>query len=101
LPDAAGKRIGVLGTMSPLGNFSDGAHREIGKLARDYFDFLLVFGEEAYPLFESFQESKKPAEFFTDAKEIRKRLEELMNPGDVVLLKGSRKMNMETIFEGF
>jgi UDP-N-acetylmuramoyl-tripeptide--D-alanyl-D-alanine ligase len=99
-PSFGGKRIGVLGTMWPLGSFSEGAHREIGKLAREYFDQLLVLGEEAHPLFESFQEARKPAEFFTEIKEITKRLEELMSPGDVVLIKGSRKMNMETILEG-
>jgi UDP-N-acetylmuramoyl-tripeptide--D-alanyl-D-alanine ligase len=101
LPEARdrGKRIGVLGTMWPLGSFSEGAHREIGKLAREYFDSLLVFGEEAYPLFESFLEAKKPAEFFTDIKEVKRRLEELATPGDVVLVKGSRKMNMEILLE--
>lgn len=98
-PKEGGKRIGVLGTMSPLGTFSENAHREIGRLARECFDLLLVFGEEAEPLFESFQEVKKPAEFFTDLKEIAKRLQALMSPGDVVLVKGSRKMNMETLFE--
>jgi UDP-N-acetylmuramoyl-tripeptide--D-alanyl-D-alanine ligase len=99
-PSDGGKRIGVLGTMWPLGSFSKSAHNEIGKLAREYFDLLLVLGEEAQPLFESFQEAKKPAEFFTDIPHLTQRLEALMSPGDVVLVKGSRKMNMETIFEG-
>ena len=94
-----GKRIGVLGTMSPLGTFSDTAHREIGRLAREYFDLLLVFGFEALPLFESFQEVKKPAEFFTDLKGVAERLQALMSPGDVVLVKGSRSMKMEKLFE--
>ncbi len=98
-PREGGKRIGVLGTMSPLGTFSESAHRETGRLAREYFDMLLVFGQEAQPLFESFQEVKKPAEFFTDLKEVANRLQSLMSPGDVVLVKGSRKMNMETLFE--
>jgi UDP-N-acetylmuramoyl-tripeptide--D-alanyl-D-alanine ligase len=100
VPSDGGKRIGVLGTMRPLGSFSRSAHIEIGKLAREYFDLLLVLGEEAHPLFESFQEAKKPAEFFTDIPSLTKRLEALMRPGDVVLVKGSRTMKMETIFEG-
>jgi len=101
LPQAkeGGKRIGVLGTMSPLGTFSETAHREVGKLAREYFDLLLVFGFEALPLFESFHEVKKPAEFFTDIKGIAERLKALMSPGDVVLVKGSRNMKMEKLFE--
>jgi UDP-N-acetylmuramoyl-tripeptide--D-alanyl-D-alanine ligase len=98
-PLEGAKRIGVLGTMSPLGKFSESAHREIGRLAREYFDLVLVLGEEALPLFESFQEGKKPAEFFTDLKGLAGRLQELMSPGDIVLVKGSRVMNMETLFE--
>ena len=99
LPREGGKRIGVLGAMTPLGSFSEYAHREVGKLARESFDLLLVYGEEAHPLFESFQESKKPAELFTDLSALAGRLKELMNQGDVVLVKGSRSMNMETLFE--
>lgn len=98
-PREGGKRIGVLGTMSPLGTFSESAHTDIGRLAREYFDLLLVFGVEAHPLFESFQEVKKPAEFFTDLKYVADRLQALMSPGDVVLVKGSRNMGMERLFE--
>lgn len=101
LPEAreGGKRIGVLGTMSPLGIYSENAHREIGRLAREYFDVLLVFGSEAEPLYTSFQEVKKPAEFFMSLKSLAERLQALMSPGDVVLVKGSRCMNMEKLFE--
>lgn len=98
-PRDGGKRIGVLGTMSPLGSFSENAHREIGRLAREYFDVLLVYGEEAHPLYESYQEVKKPAEYFTDMRGLASRLQDLMSPGDVVLVKGSRIMKMETLFE--
>ncbi len=100
LPEAkdGAKRIGVLGTMSPLGSFSESAHREIGKLAREYFDLLLVYGEEARPLLEAFQEVKKPAELFFSLDEIAARLSELMSPGDIVLVKGSRSMKMDTLF---
>ncbi len=98
-PKEGGKRIGVLGVMSPLGSFSEGAHRSVGHLAQKAIDHLFVFGEEAHPLFESFQEVKKPAEFFTDLKSLAERLQAVMSPGDVVLVKGSRIMQMEKIFE--
>ncbi len=98
-PKEGGKRIGVLGVMGSLGSFSEGAHREVGHLAQKAIDHLLVYGEEAFPLFESFQEVKKPAEFFHDLKSLAERLVALMSPGDVVLVKGSRVMQMEKIFE--
>ena len=98
-PREGGKKIGVLGVMSPLGSFSETAHREVGQFAQKTIDHLLVFGSEAKPLFESFSEVKKPAELFTDLKELAERLKTLMSPGDVVLIKGSRVMQMEKLFE--
>ena len=101
LPEAkeGGKRIAVLGTMKELGPFSEPSHREIGRFAQKYVDHLLVLGEEAAPLCEAFQEVKKPGEWFADHKSLAERLTALMSPGDVVLVKGSRSMKMETLFE--
>jgi len=98
-PQSGGKRIGVLGTMSPLGSFSKNAHEEIGRLATTYFDLLFVYGEEALPFVESFLEAKKTVEYFTDLQSLASRLDLSINPGDVVLVKGSRIMKMEKLFE--
>ncbi|MBS0625749.1 MAG: UDP-N-acetylmuramoyl-tripeptide--D-alanyl-D-alanine ligase [Verrucomicrobia bacterium] len=98
-PKEEGKRIAVLGTMRELGSFSEESHREIGHFAQKYADHLLVLGEEAKPLCEAFSEVKKPAEHFMSHKKLAQRLAELMRPGDVVLIKGSRGMELEKIFE--
>jgi UDP-N-acetylmuramoyl-tripeptide--D-alanyl-D-alanine ligase len=98
-PKEGGKRIAVLGTMKELGVFSETSHRDIGRLAQKYVDHLLVLGEEAAPLCEAFTEVKKPGECFSDHKSLAERLSALMSPGDVVLVKGSRSMKMETVFE--
>ncbi|MBI3508101.1 MAG: UDP-N-acetylmuramoyl-tripeptide--D-alanyl-D-alanine ligase [Chlamydiia bacterium] len=98
-PKEGGKKIAVLGTMCDLGKFSHEAHWEVGRLARGLIDHLLVLGDEAAPLCKAFQESQKPAEFFLDPDPLVKRLKELIRFGDVVLVKGSRAMKMETLFE--
>lgn len=98
-PKEGGKRIAALATMKELGSFSQEAHRDVGRFAQKYVDHLLVLGEEAAPLCEGFSEVKKPAEFFLDHKSLADRLASLMSPGDVVLVKGSRSMKMETILE--
>ena len=98
-PKEGGKRIAVLGSMLPLGCWSEEAHKEMGRFAQKYVDHLLVVGKEAFFLFETFKEVQKPAEYFTDLNSLAKKLEILMRPGDVVLVKGSRAMQMEIIFE--
>jgi UDP-N-acetylmuramoyl-tripeptide--D-alanyl-D-alanine ligase len=98
-PKPGGKRIAVLGTMFPLGSFSKEAHEEIGRFAQGRVDHLLSVGKEAKVLCDAFGEVKKPAEHFgEDKKALAERLKELMHPGDVVLVKGSRVMQLEEIF---
>lgn len=98
-PKDGGKRIAVLGTMRELGSFSLGAHQEIGRLAQKRVDVLLCLGEESAPLCETYRESMKPAELFLDHFALAEKLNEIMRPGDVVLLKGSRGMQLEKLLE--
>lgn len=98
-PKEEGKRIAVLGTMRELGAFSEESHREIGQFAQRYADHLLVLGDEAKPLCDAFSEVKKPAEHFVTHQSLAQRLSELMRPGDVVLIKGSRGMELEKLFD--
>lgn len=97
-PKEGGKRIAVLGSMKELGPLSEEAHQEMGRYAQKVVDHLLTFGPEAVGLSEAFQEVKKPAEHFQDPKILVQRLKDLMSPGDVVLVKGSRSLKMEQIF---
>jgi UDP-N-acetylmuramoyl-tripeptide--D-alanyl-D-alanine ligase len=98
-PKERGKRICVLAAMADQGKESDSVHREIGRFAQKFTDHLLVFGEEALGICEGFQEVKKPAEYFVDLNHLTERLKTLMTPGDVVLVKGMRKMRLERIFD--
>lgn len=98
-PKEGGKKIAVLGTMVELGHLSENAHREVGRFAQKYADHLLALGPEAVQICEGFQEVRKPAEHFTDHESLANRLKELMSPGDVVLVKASRRIQMEKLFE--
>lgn len=98
-PQEGGKRIAVLATMKELGDFSKEAHAEIGRLAQKRVDVLLCLGEEASPLCETYRESMKPAELFLDHQTLAEKLNEIMRPGDVVLMKGSRSMQLEKLLE--
>lgn len=97
-PKEGGKRIGVLGMMVDMGPDSENIHREVGRFAQKYVDHLLVMGKEATPIFEGFQEVKKPAEQYERFEYLARRLKQLMSPGDVVLVKASRAVQMEKLF---
>lgn len=100
LPQEGGKKIAILGSMKELGAFCKQAHREVGYLAQKHADFLLCFGEETKELCEAFGEAKKPYEHFGEKQALTERLLEIVRAGDVVLIKGSRSMQLEAVLEG-
>jgi UDP-N-acetylmuramoyl-tripeptide--D-alanyl-D-alanine ligase len=98
-PAGGGKRIAVLGEMGELGPHSKEMHEEVGRFAQGYVDHLLTFFGDTIWLHEAFAAAKKPAEHFLQMELLIQRLQELIRPGDVVLIKGSRFLAMEKIFE--
>jgi UDP-N-acetylmuramoyl-tripeptide--D-alanyl-D-alanine ligase len=98
-PAAGGKRIGVLGAMVGLGRFSKESHEQVGKTALDHLDILLCIGKECKVMCDLFKEAKKPAQLFTNHEHLSRKLQEWIRPGDVVFVKGSRKMELEKIFD--
>ena len=94
----AGKIYIVLGDMLELGNGSAKWHRRIIEQALSLNPAaVLLIGSEMQGAAESFSR----AEVFHTHSAIVKYLEERLNPGDLVLLKGSRSMQMEKILKEF
>ena len=83
-----GRRIAVVGGMAELGAEGSRYHREIGELL-DPFDHVIAVGELA--------RGYGTGEWVQDADEAAKRLAELLQPGDVVLVKGSRSVGLEAV----
>jgi UDP-N-acetylmuramoyl-tripeptide--D-alanyl-D-alanine ligase len=85
-----GRRVAVLGGMAELGPEAHSYHREIGELvAQQGIDVVIVVGELA--------RGYGAGEWVPDAEEASARLSELLEPGDVVLVKGSRSVGLERI----
>jgi UDP-N-acetylmuramoyl-tripeptide--D-alanyl-D-alanine ligase len=83
-----GRRIAVLGGMAELGPEAARYHREIGALTGD-LDVVVGVGELA-------RDYGAP-HWVEDAEAAATLLRELLEPGDVVLVKGSRAVGLERV----
>jgi len=88
-PPAGKRTIGVLGAMRELGDYSVSCHEEVAQIALDTVDDLLCLGDECQPMIDLFHKNNRHAELYMDLQLLKKRLFEMAQPGDVVLLKGS------------
>lgn len=98
-----GRRIAVLGDMLELGEYTEAAHREIGEAAAaaDVL-YLITVGEAAKYIANgalSFGMDKNYIYSFDNNETAADFLSEILEPGDMVLIKGSRGMKMEQIYK--
>ena len=95
-------KLVALGDMFELGEAGPDIHASIGALFGPYpVDRLLLVG----PLMtrhtaQAAEQAGQAVERMKDAQQAAQRLAALVKPGDLVLVKGSRGMRMETIVEG-
>ena len=97
--DRAGK-YAALGGMLELGDHAPQAHRDIGQAAAELFGGLALYGENAEYYREGALEAGMDpgrAVVCQSHGEAAELLRSWLRPGDVVLLKGSRRMRMEEV----
>jgi UDP-N-acetylmuramyl pentapeptide synthase len=85
----AKRKIAVLGDMLELGKFSVEEHKKAGKWAREVADILITVGIRS-----KFMEAG-PERRFNTSREAGWYLKNKIEPGDVILIKGSQGMRME------
>jgi UDP-N-acetylmuramoyl-tripeptide--D-alanyl-D-alanine ligase len=99
----ARRRIVVAGEMLELGPTSPELHRGVGrKCAASGVDWLIAVQGAAEFFLEGAVEGGLPlshTRFFPDAKSAGEMCRALLEPGDVVLVKGSRGVHLETVIE--
>lgn len=99
----ANRRIAVLGDMFELGPYAEPAHLETGKRAVESgIDLLVGVGKMAPYLVAGARQAGLPpaaARAFGDREEAAQWLAPRLAAGDVVLVKGSRGMEMEKLVE--
>ena len=96
LPKNKGRKIAVLGTHSSYGILSNKAHLEILKIANKYVDEILCIGD-FWP--KNVENHIQKAKNFSTLENIAKYLKKTIKKDDVILIKGSRFLEMEKIFD--
>ncbi|SFT72007.1 UDP-N-acetylmuramoyl-tripeptide--D-alanyl-D-alanine ligase [Selenomonas sp. GACV-9] len=98
---AKGRKIAVMGDMLELGSVSVEAHRKVGKeLAEKEFAAVITRGEMGSYIAEGAENGGVPVVCrCASHEEAAAKLQEILQPGDTILFKGSRGMQMEKIID--
>ncbi|MCI8608901.1 MAG: UDP-N-acetylmuramoyl-tripeptide--D-alanyl-D-alanine ligase [Firmicutes bacterium] len=94
------RKVAILGDMRELGPESKRFHREVGQYAGEKgIDLVIAIGEEAKALAEGSRTAMgmEQVMYFATKEGFMKELPKIIVPGDVVLVKASRTMEMEQI----
>jgi len=98
-----GRKIAVLGDMRELGVNTESAHRELGRKAADSADIIFLIGEAVVFTREELTKAGFTPESnlfsFSSSEKAKLKVQEVLEPNDVVLVKGSKAVLMEKIIE--
>jgi UDP-N-acetylmuramoyl-tripeptide--D-alanyl-D-alanine ligase len=95
-----GRKIAILGDMLELGKHTTDAHKEIGKLAAQNAELLVVVGQRAQAIKEGALEVGMDPEKitqFVNSNEAGEYAKTMIKKNDLILVKGSQGMRMERI----
>jgi UDP-N-acetylmuramoyl-tripeptide--D-alanyl-D-alanine ligase len=90
------RRVAVLGDMAELGQDAATYHRRIGEIAAENADVVVAVGGLARSYLGAGAADERHA---TTVDEAIAALEEVLRPGDVVLVKASRSAGLERVAE--
>lgn len=94
-PGGCARRVAVLGDMLELGPDQRSFHVEVGRHAAELgIDVLITVGPLAAAMGEAFDGETRRVATAADAAPL---VRELVKPGDVVLVKGSRGVGLEAV----
>lgn len=100
---SGGRSFAVLGDMLELGNITEDAHFAVGQKVQELeIDYLLTVGPRAKDIAKGAKRAgmfKDRVHTFGNNKELGKFLQDKMEEGDTILVKGSRGMKMEEIID--
>ena len=98
----AKRKIAVLGDMLEIGKYTVEAHEHVGALAGKFLDVLVTVGTRAKFIAEAAKSAgMRSAHIFSfdTADDAKKPVQDLMQKGDLVLIKGSHSMELDKVVE--
>ncbi len=100
LGDLNGRRIAVLGDMLELGPVEDVSHRLVGRRVKDVAQILIVVGKLGRLIGEEAKQVGMPPDsvyLIDTTEEAVNILNQVIQKGDVILVKGSHGAHLDTI----
>jgi UDP-N-acetylmuramoyl-tripeptide--D-alanyl-D-alanine ligase len=100
LDELDGRKIAVLGDMLELGNYEEEGHRKVGLRVIDSVDVLITVGRLGRIIAKEAQRWGFPPSsvyVLDDNAQTIELLQEIIMPGDIVLVKGSRALHLEEV----
>lgn len=100
LEELDGRKVAVLGDMLELGQYEIRGHEKVGIRAAEVADEIITVGKRARTIAGSARQAGFPSEMITEVADTHTAIEllkERLTEDDVVLVKGSRGMNMDVI----
>ena len=95
-----GRRIAVLGDMLELGAEEEAAHREVGAYAAGRCDRLIAVGPRARGITDgAWDAGHREIQWFERKEEVAEILRQEVGADDVVLIKASHGLALETVVE--
>lgn len=94
-----GRRIAVLGDMKELGDISVHEHEALADQAHD-IDMVVTVGPEMKALSQALPRGKR-GPHFANADTAAKKLPTLIEPNDVLAVKGSRSVGLDRVIAAF
>ena len=93
-----GRKIAILGDMRELGKTADHYHHQIGQFAASCaVDRLICIGEKSELIAKAAMAEGMTPDHFNTAADCAARIADILQEGDLVLLKASRGMKLETV----
>ncbi len=89
-----GKKLAILGDVLELGSYAENLHKKIGEYVAGFDIDIISYGKNSkYIALE-----KRNALFFENKEDLLETLKKIYNTYDWILIKGSRNLKMEEIF---